>query len=384
MVQRRRRRRHALASCATSTRGRRTRSACCRWCARRSPRPDGRSRSSTASRSARGPDRSPAFASAAASRRDSRSARIFRSIAVPDARGARAGSVRRRHGWTRGRRVSRCADARGLRRRCTSATATGGGNVGAPVGRPPPRCVCAPARCATRSARAMASPRIRRSRRSSSLAAVDADAAADGAVDRRARAAAARRGRGRRRRRRAAALRAPPRGADDRRARRRRALVDAMHGDRSPLLPARRCREWRPLRDGDLAYVAALEAQIHAAPWTIGNFRDALAAGYCGARRRARGPHRRVRRADAGARRSADPQSVGRAGRAARGPRPRAAAPLRRRRAATSAPSRSSSKCACRTSPRSRCTSPRASRRSRAASATIPAPAEDAGARTRS
>jgi ribosomal-protein-alanine N-acetyltransferase len=38
--------------------------------------------------------------------------------------------------------------------------------------------------------------------------------------------------------------------------------------------------EWRPLRDGDIAYVAALEAQIHAAPWTPGNFRDALAAGY--------------------------------------------------------------------------------------------------------
>jgi len=38
--------------------------------------------------------------------------------------------------------------------------------------------------------------------------------------------------------------------------------------------------EWRPLREGDLAYIAALEAQIHAAPWTIGNFRDALAAGY--------------------------------------------------------------------------------------------------------
>jgi tRNA threonylcarbamoyladenosine biosynthesis protein TsaB len=31
---------------------------------------------------------------------------------------------------------------------------------------------------------------------------------------------------------------------------------------------------------GDLVYVAALEAQIHVAPWTIGNFRDALAAGY--------------------------------------------------------------------------------------------------------
>jgi ribosomal-protein-alanine N-acetyltransferase len=39
--------------------------------------------------------------------------------------------------------------------------------------------------------------------------------------------------------------------------------------------------QWRPLRLADLVYVAALEAQIHAAPWTIGNFRDALAAGYC-------------------------------------------------------------------------------------------------------
>ena len=37
---------------------------------------------------------------------------------------------------------------------------------------------------------------------------------------------------------------------------------------------------WRPLVPADLAYVAALEAQIHAAPWTLGNFRDALAAGY--------------------------------------------------------------------------------------------------------
>jgi ribosomal-protein-alanine N-acetyltransferase len=42
-----------------------------------------------------------------------------------------------------------------------------------------------------------------------------------------------------------------------------------------------RSPEWRPLREGDIAYVAALEAQIHAAPWTLGNFRDALAAGYC-------------------------------------------------------------------------------------------------------
>jgi [ribosomal protein S18]-alanine N-acetyltransferase len=37
---------------------------------------------------------------------------------------------------------------------------------------------------------------------------------------------------------------------------------------------------WRPLTAADLAYVAALEAQIHAAPWTLANFRDALAAGY--------------------------------------------------------------------------------------------------------
>ncbi len=38
--------------------------------------------------------------------------------------------------------------------------------------------------------------------------------------------------------------------------------------------------QWRPLRLDDLACVAALEAQIHVAPWTLGNFRDALAAGY--------------------------------------------------------------------------------------------------------
>jgi ribosomal-protein-alanine acetyltransferase len=37
---------------------------------------------------------------------------------------------------------------------------------------------------------------------------------------------------------------------------------------------------WRPIGADDLAYVAALEAQIHLAPWTLGNFRDALAAGY--------------------------------------------------------------------------------------------------------
>jgi [ribosomal protein S18]-alanine N-acetyltransferase len=37
---------------------------------------------------------------------------------------------------------------------------------------------------------------------------------------------------------------------------------------------------WRPMRDGDIAMVAALEAESHLAPWTAGNFADALAAGY--------------------------------------------------------------------------------------------------------
>lgn len=45
-------------------------------------------------------------------------------------------------------------------------------------------------------------------------------------------------------------------------------------------LPSRRPVSWRPLAARDIAYVAALEAHIHAAPWTAGNFRDALSAGY--------------------------------------------------------------------------------------------------------
>ena len=47
-----------------------------------------------------------------------------------------------------------------------------------------------------------------------------------------------------------------------------------------PAFPASPRIAWRPLAPRDLAYVAALEAQIHAAPWTLGNFRDALASGY--------------------------------------------------------------------------------------------------------
>jgi ribosomal-protein-alanine acetyltransferase len=37
---------------------------------------------------------------------------------------------------------------------------------------------------------------------------------------------------------------------------------------------------WRPLSDADIEAVAALEREAHVAPWTEGNFRDALAAGY--------------------------------------------------------------------------------------------------------
>jgi ribosomal-protein-alanine N-acetyltransferase len=38
--------------------------------------------------------------------------------------------------------------------------------------------------------------------------------------------------------------------------------------------------EWRPMLEADIERIAALEAVIHAAPWTAGNFRDSLAAGY--------------------------------------------------------------------------------------------------------
>ena len=37
---------------------------------------------------------------------------------------------------------------------------------------------------------------------------------------------------------------------------------------------------WRPMRDSDLLHVAAIEAGVHLAPWSAGNFRDALATGY--------------------------------------------------------------------------------------------------------
>lgn len=37
---------------------------------------------------------------------------------------------------------------------------------------------------------------------------------------------------------------------------------------------------FRPLAEADIEAVVALECEAHAAPWTAGNFRDALAAGY--------------------------------------------------------------------------------------------------------
>lgn len=47
--------------------------------------------------------------------------------------------------------------------------------------------------------------------------------------------------------------------------------------DAAPLTPQ---ILWRPMTVDDLLTIAALEARIHAAPWTEGNFRDALGAGY--------------------------------------------------------------------------------------------------------
>jgi ribosomal-protein-alanine acetyltransferase len=37
---------------------------------------------------------------------------------------------------------------------------------------------------------------------------------------------------------------------------------------------------WRPLAEEDIREVAALERESHSAPWTAGNFCDALSAGY--------------------------------------------------------------------------------------------------------
>lgn len=38
---------------------------------------------------------------------------------------------------------------------------------------------------------------------------------------------------------------------------------------------------YRPMREADLDAVALIEADVHAHPWTRGNFHDSLRAGYC-------------------------------------------------------------------------------------------------------
>ncbi|MEO8103653.1 MAG: ribosomal protein S18-alanine N-acetyltransferase [Betaproteobacteria bacterium] len=38
--------------------------------------------------------------------------------------------------------------------------------------------------------------------------------------------------------------------------------------------------EYRPLLERDLVTVAAIEANVYAFPWTLGNFRDSLGSGY--------------------------------------------------------------------------------------------------------
>lgn len=37
---------------------------------------------------------------------------------------------------------------------------------------------------------------------------------------------------------------------------------------------------WHPMRDEDLADVVMIESDVYAFPWSLGNFRDSLAAGY--------------------------------------------------------------------------------------------------------
>lgn len=38
--------------------------------------------------------------------------------------------------------------------------------------------------------------------------------------------------------------------------------------------------DWRPMQAADIDAVMAVETRIHPSPWTLGNFRDSLAAGH--------------------------------------------------------------------------------------------------------
>src|SRR5258708_38087725 len=85
------------------------------------------------------------------------------------------------------------------------------------------------------------------------------------------------RGRGMRGARCCAALRPSSRRLDGRRTRVGDAALSASLVRSADLLRGVR---WRPMHENDIAVVAELESQAHVAPWTSGNFRDALAAGY--------------------------------------------------------------------------------------------------------
>ena len=114
MVPRRRRRRRRVGRARRARRTGAFASGCCRWSTPCSPRPGWRSPTSTASRSARVPARSPACASRAASRRDSRSAPDLPLVPVPTLE-ALAQAAWRAHGVDARARLPRRADARGLR-----------------------------------------------------------------------------------------------------------------------------------------------------------------------------------------------------------------------------------------------------------------------------
>ena len=279
-------------------------------------------RRSTASPSARAPARSPACASRAASRRASRSAPICPSFGVPTL-GAIAQSA-----WRDARlaRVLACLDAR-MREVYVAAYRAKRRRMDA---RRRLRSCASPTTSPTPAVRGMApataSPRIRRSRARLRLADVDATIIPDAQSVAEWRWPQLAAGEGVPAARGAAAVRAPPRRADDRRARRRAAPLAARRWPRCrSLRRSHRCAGVRS-RAHDLPVVAALEARIHAAPWSERNFRDALAAGYSarvGVRART---HRRVWRADARPRRSAAAEPVRRARSAPQGTRPRAAA----------------------------------------------------------
>ena len=203
---------------------RRIRSASCRWCMPRSRPPDGRSQISMALRSDRGPARSPAFASAAVSRRGSPLAPICRSRRSPRSRRWRRRSFAPAAGaawWLVSMRgcgrstllpmrahddewrewVAPSVDVPAEARRVVALDAgewfgAGNGFAAYPELAPAARAVARSRRCA-----------------------------ADGTIDRGAGAAAAGRRRRGCRRRRGAVLRAPSRCADRRRAGRRRSAL---------------------------------------------------------------------------------------------------------------------------------------------------------------